>query len=369
MKALLTTIVDNINFGTYLQTYATVKVLNDFGIKTTVLNYQRPYTGGNFYAKNYLKRRDIPKYKQISLYLFSLSMNRFMKWKISRFIHARVPFSKKISSLDELTSGFSGYDLYVTGSDQVWNCEHNFGLDPIFFFKGIQGKKVSYAASVGTDRFPEKYQDKIKELLSDYSVISTRERQGVEALAEIGITDATHVLDPTLLLNKDEWLEVAGKSHDLNEKYLLVYSVEIEKNNDIYNIAKRIADERGLKIYLVSATLSLDRHHNFDKVFRLASCETFIRLFANAEYVVCSSFHGTAFAINFNKQFVTVAPGRFSSRVNSLLGLVSLESRYIDDISNIPADRIDFNKVSQILDSEIEKSITVIKRFCTDDSK
>lgn len=367
MKALLTTIVDNINFGTYLQTYATVKVLNDVGIKTTVLNYQRPYTGGDFYAKNHLKRKDIPKYKRIPLFLFSFSMNRFMKWKISRFIHAKVPFSKKISSLDELTTAFMGYDLYVTGSDQVWNCEHNFGLDPIFFFKDIPGKKVSYAASIGTDRFPDKYKNEIKGLLSDYSIISTRERQGVEALAEIGISDVTQVLDPTLLLNKDEWLEVSGKSADFNEKYLLVYSVEVEKNKDIYNIAKRIAEEHGLKIYLVSPTLSLDRHNNFDKVYRLASCETFLRLFANAEYVVCSSFHGTAFAINFNKQFVTVAPGRFSSRVNSLLGLISLESRYIDDISNIPADNIDFSKVNRIIDSEREKSLAVIKRFCTDE--
>lgn len=359
MKIILSTIVDNINFGTYLQAYATCRMFKERGCDIEVLNYIRPYINGKTYANKYLKDTKKPFIARYIFYVGYLAFNSYMTWQVKRFLTNRVKLTKEFTTEDEIAKGLKPYDLYLTGSDQVWNSQHNYGVDNIFFWNSFVGKKASYAASIGIDHFPEEQHEAISKMLSQYSLISVRENQGVVALQEIGIERSTQVLDPTLLLNKDDWGAIASPKFKKQQPYLLVYSVESERNSIVFNIARKIAKERNLSIYMVCPTLKFNSQLKIDKVYSLASVEMFLALVKNADYIVASSFHGTAFAINFNKQFVTVAPERFNSRVNSLLSLFNLENHYTNNDTVIPQD-IDYAKVNGILDRERVKSKIVL---------
>lgn len=356
MRIILTTIVDNINFGTYLQAYATIYMFQKKGCSIDILNYKRPYLTGKTYARNYLKKKNKPLFIRYLYYGSYLMLNSFMIWQVKRFLKQKATLTQEFHSMNEITKKLKSYDLYLTGSDQVWNSQHNFGVDRVFFWDSISGRKAAYGASIGMKCFPKKQQPLIYNLLSKYDKISVRESSSVKALTEIGIEDVIQVLDPTLLIKKEVWTCIAKHRFKKTVPYLLIYSVENDKNPIVINIAREIAIKRNLAIYLVCPTCKLKSQLKIDKVFNFASVEMFLSLFEQADYLVVSSFHGTAFAINFNKQFVTVSPERFSTRVNSLLQLFHLENQYINNSHQIPDKDIVYTSVNQILATERIKS-------------
>ena len=360
MRILLTTIVDNVNFGTYLQAYATVRKLEERGHSVDVLNYIRPYLTGKVYAKKCLKDRRRNVFMRYLYAAGHMVLNSFMIWQVKRFLARRAKLTHKCSSLEEVQRLAGNYDLYLTGSDQVWNSQHNHGMDGVFFWSGVKGKKAAYAASIGFESFPEEEREPVYRLLSDYAVISVRESSGIKALSQVGIHNVRQALDPTLLLTKSEWSALSKRGFKKDIPYLLVYSVEPKRDSAVIAVARKIASERGLKVFWVGPTLKFKSQANVDRVFSLASVECFLSLFEQADYVVVSSFHGTAFAINFNRQFVTVAPERFNTRVNSLLQLLHLENRYIQNEGQIPGNDIDYAEVNGILQEERNKSMEVM---------
>ena len=199
MRIILTTIVDNINFGTYLQAYATIYMFQKKGCSIDILNYKRPYLTGKTYARNYLKKKNKPLFIRYLYYGSYLMLNSFMIWQVKRFLKQKATLTQEFHSMNEITKKLKSYDLYLTGSDQVWNSQHNFGVDRVFFWDSISGRKAAYGASIGMKCFPKKQQPLIYNLLSKYDKISVRESSSVKALTEIGIEDVIQVLDPTLL--------------------------------------------------------------------------------------------------------------------------------------------------------------------------
>lgn len=365
MKVLVTTIVDNVNYGTYLQAYATVKLLRDRGCDVEVLNYTRPHLTHRAMLKSAAKGGVVALVRGFVAVIFDAAE----KWNLRRFLTGRVKMTESFSDWKSFRSRLGRYDLYLVGSDQVWNTVHNKGIDGTFFFEGIEGLKESYASSIGTDSFDNKDRDSLTHLLSGFSKLTVRESFGVDTLRQLGFGDVEQVLDPTLMLTGDDWRGVCGNKFTKTEPYLLIYSVEVSKDLQTIEMARKIADERHLRLYLVSPYVKFKSRLNVDKVFAPADTEMFLSLFANADYAVVSSFHGTAFAVNFNCQFVTVAPERFSSRVLSLLKLLGLDSRYISNADEIPAGEIDYVRVNEILDCERAKAKAVIGRLGIDNKK
>lgn len=359
MRILLSTIIDNINYGTYLQAFATAYLLRKKGHQVDILNYIRPHLTAKVMFSNARKHGIVSMLKAPVMIGLDAIMKRNLKRFLSTRVHLTAPFTDWIAFKKKI----GGYDLYLTGSDQVWNTTHNHGIDEVYFWGGIAGKKCSYAASVGIESFPEQEQESIKKLLAEYSFISVRESFGIDALRQLDIPDATQVLDPTLMLDSKEWKNVTKCRFRKEEPYLLVYSVEVNKDREVLNIARKIANERGLKIYVVSPYLKFNSRLKVDKVFSMADTDTFLALFHNADYAVVSSFHGTAFAINFNRQFVTVAPERFSTRVQSILSLLNLSDRYVSNAESIPTVEIDYNRVNSRLDEERKRSAETLKKL------
>lgn len=362
MKVLLTTIVDNVNYGTYLQAYATVSLLQDRGCEVDVLNYIRPHLNHHSLIANAKTRGLKPFLKTI----VDVALDKYMKGNLKKFLSSKAHLTQEFTDWEAFRATLPEYDLYLVGSDQVWNSAHNHGVDEVFFYGGIDGNKKSFATSIGIESFPETEHSRIRGLLNRFSLISVRESFGIDALASIGIYDVSQVLDPTLILSGYDWRKICGKRFIKTEPFLLIYSVEVGRDLTVIEIAKKIAKERGLKVYMISPYIKFNSKIKVDKLFYLADTDTFLALFSQADYAVVSSFHGTAFAINFNCQFVTVSPEHFSTRVQSILKLLSLQERYITSMSGIQLNDIDYEKVNLQLEKEREKSTYILDKILSE---
>ena len=247
----------------------------------------------------------------------------------------------------------------MTGSDQVWNTFYNHGIDKLFYldFAPEHKKRVAYAASFGMSEIDSQYKEETKRLLSKYSVISVRESSAIDLLKSIGINNGVHVLDPTFLLSKEDWKQVVGRYlPQKKEKYLLIYSVEPNFQN-VIACARKIADKLDLKVYY--AGWGIKKYIGVDKMLGIPDPLSMMGYFINADFVVASSFHGTAFSVNLNKQFISVEPEKFNSRVHSLLESLGLMDRLVKtpmDIDTLEIRGIDYYLVNQKLNFQKEAS-------------
>ena len=351
------------NFGSALQVYALSETLKNLGHNPVVLDYIPRRINfrlnlGRMIKNLFLGKSLHGKYEALRGIMILVSSQR----QYNRFFKEKVNLTRPYYSYDELVNDCPVADIYMTGSDQVWNSFHNGGIEYVFFLDFVpeHAKRISYAASFGKERLDEWEISETTRLLKKYQAISVRESSALTILKNLGITNGVHVLDPTLLLSKEEWLKRIPKNKE-QDKYLLIYSVEPNKT-DLIEYAKLIANRLNLKIYLVE--WGLRKYPGVDKMLSLLPPLELMSYFANAEFIVASSFHGTAFSINMNKQFMSVAPKKFSTRAKSLLDLVSLSDRYVEE-GNFKIEQalspIDYKNVNDILSGqrEISKSFLV----------
>ena len=205
----------------------------------------------------------------------------------------------------------------------------------------------------------------IKKYLSKYNSISVREKQAEILLKKLQLPiDIRTVLDPTLLLSKEIWNLYALKRL-VDEPYMILYSVETKDQNKlITQMAKKIAKVKKLKIVGIYYGGRQQRIEGTDKNFFRVTPSVFLSLFLYADYCIVSSFHGTAFSINFQKNFLTITPGRFNSRVDNLLTLCNLKKRLVVDSSydiNDAFTDIDYSLVNKIIEEERQSSIDYLR--------
>lgn len=254
----------------------------------------------------------------------------FIKLRLRSFLTSRFRFTRKYRSIESLRKHPPQADIYMTGSDQVWNSRYNNGVDRAFFLDFTESPKISYAASMGIDNFPPDEVTEVVSLLKRYRSISVRENQTVCYMRDLGFPFVTHDLDPTLLLTAKDWKKIIRYRSRRQSEYLLVYSVEGNNNDFIFYQASIIAREKGLKLYAVTAADPFKlKKYKCDKIYAFTGVEHFVTLFADAAFIVASSFHGTAFAINFNKEFITVAPHQYNIRLKSLAEQLDISHRII----------------------------------------
>lgn len=363
-RVSLITIFDNPNFGTYLQALALGLTIKKFGATVEIVHYERPG-----WHNNGLKDRLLLKCSFILPIICRLMRKPgpLQQYECRKFVERYLPITKTYYSYNELLRNPPKADIYLTGSDQVWNTIHNHGVDKSFYL-GYAPKgsyKVAYAASIGMDNIPQQYQRITKQLLSQYKHISVREASNVDLLRSIGI-EGELVLDPTLLLTLEDWNKIS-KSYVSPKPYILVYSVETEEiGKEVSKVALSIADKIGMDVYCITYSGREGAIPDCDKYITYATPDMFLSYMQGAAFVIASSFHATAFAINFHKPFITVTPGRFSSRINSLLNITGLQSRKIndskDEYMHLIDENIDYKTVENKLMPLREKSYEFIKK-------
>lgn len=364
-KISLITIFDNPNFGTYLQALALGVVLERFNTKVEIVHYERP--AWHVYSEFRTKTRFLDILRIFKAYIRG-HKGITQPYECRKFVSRFLSITPTYYSYDDLVKNPPIADKYLTGSDQVWNTIHNHGLDKSFYlgFVSTDKPKYAYAASIGMDHIPDEYKKETKELLSQYSNITVREKTSVKLLREIGINSSL-VLDPTLLLSAEEWRKYMSTKFKYSEPYVLIYSVESkERGCEVLKIAREVARELFCKVVEVSYFGPDKKIEGCDDYYFYATPDMFLSLVANARFIVGSSFHVTAFSINFNKQFITVAPDRFSSRIDSLLTLTGLMDRKLSDsncFNRKLIEPIDFSYANHKIKEERETSFGFIKQI------
>lgn len=342
-KAIFITVHVGFNFGSKLQTIATKEILKQVGCNEVVcVNYIPPRVELKRYWDT-ASQSPVRFFRRFFYFLFYL----YSKHKYDGYLRKHCNVSKPIYAKDDFISKCPKGDVYISGSDQIWNYKHNEGLDKHYFYDGIEGKKIAYASSIGMTVLPKEYAEYMRGQLKKYSAISVREASAVSMLSEWGI-QSIQLLDPTFMLSKSEWKRYASKRL-VKEHYLFVYlPYNIVDKVLIYKTVRKIAGEKMLKV--VTYSDSFIREQEADKTIKFVTPGDILSLFYYADYVVTNSFHGTAFSINLNKQFWVYMPSSFSTRITSILELCSLGSRLL-------TDEISESQMLQMIDYEIPNSV------------
>lgn len=367
MKISIITVLNTVNYGSALQTLATQKFFEKMGLEVEFVDYWRKDQTTQarikriiFDRKKNLKQwikkpvRDLLEIKSIKA-----SENVFRKFILEK-IHLT---NRTYSTFEELVTDCPSADIYATGSDQMWNSGWNQGIERSFFLEYApeEKKRIAFATSIGKTKFEEAEANEIIPLIKKYNLVTLREQSAVDLLGGYGV-DGSLVLDPTLTLNKEDWFEIIPEKKR-EKPYLLVYQLHMTHDNANFTEAvKRIAKQKGLEIVRIVYSYS-DRKLG-EKVV-LPEVYEFLSLIRGADFVVTDSFHGTAFSINFNKQFAVIYPEHFSTRMDNILQLTGLkEQRYRDSDSAEKWDSvISYEEVNSILAERRNKVEDTFKSY------
>ncbi len=330
MKIGILTLTLHTNYGGILQAYALQTVLERMGHEVMVFN--RPFvplkTRWCEVFKRIIKKsigKDVVIFKELKYNREASYINQNV-WEFrKKYIHERT-----IESLCEIRE--NDVDCIVVGSDQVWRpvyfeSQWETGIENAYldFTKGWDLKRVAYAASLGVDQWEQNSTttETCKYAVKLFDAISVREPSGVSLLKDNFGVEATHVLDPTLLLTSDDYKNLfkVGKTPK-SKGNLLVYI--LDPNKEKSKVVKRIAIEKQLNTFSVNNTLVKESAPLEER--KLPSVEAWLRGFYDAEFVITDSFHACVFSILFNKPFAVFAnEKRGASRIVSLLKMFGLE--------------------------------------------
>ena len=364
------------NYGQVLQAYALQQVLKNMGHNPFQIRYSLRASQLEEKKTSVFKRL----LKVLLVYPFVKSIKRrkvqcedaeckkiLEKKNVARkfreFRNQYITQSEKVyNSINELRSDPPQADCYITGSDQVWTMllsnEGNAAYYLDFGNKSI--KRIAYAASFGRSEYPDFLLPRLKTLLARFDSISVREQEGVVICNSIGL-NVEHVLDPTLLLSKNEYLDKLKcfVENDVKEKTLFVYSINVRTSEDIYwkELNKYAADNK-LKIIVTTSSGNIPGRELYEGVeYSYATIEEWLKLVNYAHLVVTTSFHGVVFCLLTQTNFVFVplhnSGSRGNGRLESLLGTLGLTSKicYSSDSFEIVANTdIDWEKVSHSLE-------------------
>lgn len=338
MKIDTLTTYDVYNYGASLQAYALQQYILSLGYDSEIIRYQPEYLRRKYdcwwvnpesKASKYFITRMIYRVAKTIQRLFTLGRKR----KFDVFNHSYLKETTEYRTHDELVLHPPIADMYVCGSDQIWNVLYDAGRDPVFFLEFVpQGRKrISYAASFSYLNIDKDNFNRIRESLKKFYAVSVRETQGLQILNEMEIKGQV-VLDPVFLHNADFWRRFAEQGHlkknISNQKYILVYDFE---NNELLRAsAIGYAKKHTLSIFSITDTYS---RRYADKNFSKAGPIEFVQLIDGCEAFFSNSFHGTVFSIIFHKPFFVFKRNRHAvnSRMESLLSLFDMENRMIEN--------------------------------------
>ena len=346
------------NYGAVLQAYALQKYLqNQPGTEVEIIDFTTPeHLEGHKICKKQSLKNPVAA---IAYYFFTLIHYRQLKRRVIRtwdFKNKYFKFSQRYSSMKDALENHPKEDIYITGSDQVFNPSGKYvPLYYLGFDKG-NGKKVAYAPSFGISKFDDSITHRIENYVKDFDYLSCREPAGAEYLGSIVGHDVPVVVDPVLLHNADEWGKVAVNP-DMKGNYIFIY--DLNGAGSLIKLAKKIQKET--KLPIVCLTRNRLKVYPVNKQIYDAGPAEFVGWIKNASYVVTDSFHGTVFSLIFSKQFFTfIALEKTSSRIRSILDKVGQENRMItkDNLSDF-----DFSLYGKNNNTDLRKLSLTSKHF------
>ena len=336
------------NFGAMLQAYALEKTVSDLGANCQIIDLRQPKLS--------------TKWKWTS---FSGAINNlFFKLHKKELLKGYSRFEEFISSYNKTEKYDNQWqlyknpplaDVYISGSDQVWN---PLKVSEAFFlrFAPKESIKASYSASLGVNYLPKGTINQIKEYLGDFDYISVREKDGKELLTPLIDKDISVNVDPTLLISKEKWQEISVKP-SIKKPYILCYILYCPSwlNKWLKELKKQTKKD------IVFVTFDPYRKIYNNKTIRDAGPKEFLGLIKGADFIISSSFHGVALSIANQKPFYAVVNPASPSRISNLLETLNLTDRVVKEKESFKYSDIDYNEVEKILKVEREKSIDYLK--------
>ncbi len=362
MKVGLITLSCAFNYGAVLQTYALYSFLEENGFDAEVIDYipERYNLDSNNFVENFLDNTRI--WKKSWVLKFIWKHTRYVDMKDNRknfrdFVEKKMKLSKAYYSNGELEKDIPQVDIYITGSDQVWNSDFLWrgiiDLPYYLAFTEENARRISYASSFGKKSLSEVEAELVKKYLSRYEAISIRENSGVEIVENLGL-EATEVVDPTLLMDEVFYERLIPQKKLVVDKYILLFQINF--NKDLYQVAKGIAKKNGMKLLV----LIPDRVQRYKCIFNsiiLPRVEDWLWYIKNAEFIITDSFHGTIFSILMNKNFATSSVVGCNNRIYNLLQNVELVDRIMQEISCVEIDKILSRQINFVVVKQKIKSL------------
>ena len=313
-----------INYGSALQTYATYVILKQLGHDCIIIDYCYP---NEFHYQHGAVKMELSWRSRIAK-KFGLTVNWRMRLVLQRFLKKNVCLSRLYKNPNELLQSPPDCDIFISGSDQIWNPVFNYEDNSYLLAFVPDGKRrVAFSSSFSTLTLPANRSCDYKRWLSKYAAISVREKSGICIVKNLTGKNAECTLDPTLVLDSVYWNAFADKANKTRstKPYILVYILTYAVNpwSKINSLLDELYETTGYDvIQLGGGVLSVPHYKNIEA----CSPEMFVNLMREASIVVTSSFHGTAFALNFGKPLVAFYDEKGDDRVYSLLKELSLES-------------------------------------------
>lgn len=342
------------NYGAMLQAYATKAFLMKHEKCVDIINYQPAFLDYPYKAFNIdrMFRSKRPKYL-VPAIIREFSLYWLRKKRRIRFEDF---FNKYICpNMIPVMTIPSDYDIYIVGSDQVWNTDITLTYEKPYFadfpFPHESKRYISYASSLGKDSLNNYEINEFSKMLKNFDCISVRENSARKLLQPLVSKNIKVVLDPTLLLNRKDWNAICSSKRIINEKYVLVY--QIFENPNVLLKAKNIAQEIGARVFQLVAwpNRALSDQEN------LQGPSDFVSLIRDADFVVTTSFHGTAFSVIFEKDFYVVRlnNGR-DGRAENLLSSINLQNRIVELNENVFFSKIDYSEARGLLEQQKDES-------------
>ena len=365
MKVDIITFHNTLNYGASLQCAALSRYMTSFGHDVEVINYLPDYVmNKKSVLKEFKKAHSLRGIIKGFAYLSKAGTIRSKDKKYTDFLERNIRLTNPYHSYDDILSDVPQADLYICGSDQIWNPSlTGDSLDKAFFLNFVsEGKsRVAYGASVGELDF-EKHRDELKKLTAGFKSISVREKTVSEKLSSVIGRNVNVVLDPTLLLNKDDYRSMELPCNVPSGKYLLLYNIQ---NSDLtISTAKKIAAEKNLEIVDISAN-PFQKIKGTTRMLNIGPGE-FLTLYRNADYVITNSFHGTVFSIVYEKNFNSVLHTTRGGRIRDLLSSLDLSDQIISESQNDIFSDVDYASVRNKLDILKENSLYFINSCICD---
>jgi len=341
------------NYGAVAQAYALMQVLCSYGHDAVIIDYTSEYLKNPFGLKNFRNKGLVAQCLTLAGECTRLPRKR--KLRAFRKKYLQMTSYKKKEELDDLNEQF---DLFIAGSDQVWNTKISGGDSTYFLdFVKDKNKKGSYAASIGFSSLTKEEKSWYYKLLNDFEYLNVREEAGAKLIKEITGRDAAVTLDPTLLLDAQHWKKLAKKP-EVDEDYILTYQVGMDR--DLLDYAEYLGKTYGCPVYSIPLPQG-----GFIKAKPLINLglEEWLGYFQHAKYVVTDSFHGLVFSLIMEREFCVCYSERersLTSRQLNLMNLLGIEGRNIKSIGKQIPHLIDYDGVSKRLLEQRKKSLGIL---------
>ena len=383
MKVGILTHPLNINYGGILQNYALQTVLKNMGHEVVTLYTEQKTPAKKqiiLFVKYFLKK--LLKWKGTNYRPLTSKQKYIIKANTITFVEKYINVTKPLYWVYNGLNDELNLDAYIVGSDQVWRPEFVHNIYDMFFefLLNDNVKKISYAASFGVNtwEYSKEQQINCAKLIKNFDGVSVREKSGVALCKENFNIDALHLLDPTLLLSSDDYkILLPNNKKEKSVRQLTVYILDMSSEKK--EIISYVSQKLGLSVIYVGNEFADKENVHYTKRIT-PSVESWLEGFENADYILTDSFHGTAFSIIFNKQFISIAnPTRGIERFTSLLDLFNISNRLlipkkkndemdhfnfslVDTILNTP---INFNYINEVRTNEVSKSLEYLNKNLT----